>query len=77
MPSDRDLELWSIPAGGAPLSLGLLVMQPDGSATLVLSDEGLARRAQGAVLAISLEPRGGSTTGAPTGPVLYTGKLKS
>ena len=27
------------------------------------------------VFAISLEPQGGSPTGAPTGPVLYTGKL--
>jgi len=25
------------------------------------------------VLAVSLEPRGGSPTGAPTGPVLFTG----
>jgi anti-sigma-K factor RskA len=28
-----------------------------------------------AVLAISLEPPGGSTTGAPTGPVIAQGKL--
>jgi anti-sigma-K factor RskA len=28
-----------------------------------------------ATYAISLEPEGGSPTGAPTGPVLYTGKL--
>jgi anti-sigma-K factor RskA len=27
-------------------------------------------------LAISLEPPGGSTTGAPTGPVLYTGRVE-
>jgi anti-sigma-K factor RskA len=27
------------------------------------------------VLAVSLEPEGGSPTGAPTGPVLFTGKL--
>ena len=25
--------------------------------------------------AVSLEPRGGSATGAPTGPILYVGKL--
>jgi anti-sigma-K factor RskA len=30
---------------------------------------------QGSVLAISLEPTGGSPTGAPTGPVLFTGTL--
>jgi anti-sigma-K factor RskA len=28
-----------------------------------------------AVLAVSLEPPGGSPTGAPTGPVIATGKL--
>ena len=27
-------------------------------------------------LAVSLEPAGGSPTGAPTGPVLYTGKVE-
>ena len=30
-----------------------------------------------AALAVSLEPPGGSPTGAPTGPVLYVGKLAS
>jgi anti-sigma-K factor RskA len=29
--------------------------------------------AEVAALAVSLEPPGGSPTGAPTGPVLYTG----
>jgi len=29
------------------------------------------------VLAISLEPQGGSTTGAPTGPVVAAGDLKT
>jgi anti-sigma-K factor RskA len=29
-----------------------------------------------AALAVSLEPPGGSTTGVPTGPVLYTGRLQ-
>jgi anti-sigma-K factor RskA len=33
--------------------------------------------AQGAVLAISVEPAGGSPTGQPTGPVVATGDLKS
>jgi anti-sigma-K factor RskA len=27
-------------------------------------------------LAVSLEPSGGSPTGAPTGPVLYTGRVE-
>jgi anti-sigma-K factor RskA len=29
----------------------------------------------GGVLAVSLEPAGGSPTGLPTGPVLYQGKV--
>lgn len=29
-----------------------------------------------AAVAVSLEPAGGSTTGAPTGPVLYQGVLQ-
>ena len=28
-----------------------------------------------ATYAVSLEPEGGSPTGAPTGPIVYTGKL--
>ena len=28
-----------------------------------------------ATYAVSIEPRGGSPTGAPTGPVVFTGKL--
>jgi anti-sigma-K factor RskA len=69
--SGRALELWSVPAQGAPRSLGLI--KPDG-ATVVQRDQLL----QGtAALAVSLEPSGGSPTGAPTGPVLYVGKLGS
>jgi anti-sigma-K factor RskA len=33
--------------------------------------------ASGAVFAISVEPAGGSTTGAPTGPVVAAGDLKA
>jgi anti-sigma-K factor RskA len=67
----RALELWSVPPQGVPRSLGLI--SPSG-VTVVRRDELL----QGAAaLAVSLEPSGGSPTGAPTGPVLYVGKLSS
>ncbi|WP_287200988.1 anti-sigma factor, partial [Mesorhizobium sp.] len=33
--------------------------------------------AQGAVLAVSVEPAGGSPTGQPTGPVVAAGDLKN
>lgn len=70
-------ELWILPAGGAaPRSLGLL---PTGTASVdaVLPAElrPLLASAQG--LAVSLEPAGGSPTGAPTGPVLYQAAILS
>ncbi len=60
-------ELWLIVGNDAPISLGLLTAP-------TVSLPAIAASA-GAVLAISLEPAGGSTTGAPTGPVLVTGTL--
>lgn len=67
---DRSLELWTIPAGGKPRSLGLL---NDASPTQL----SLAARMPdpGSTLAISLEPQGGSPTGQPTGAVLYSGAI--
>jgi anti-sigma-K factor RskA len=68
-------ELWLIPADGKPRPVGLL--RADQTVTLTLPAE-LAALAKGdAVLAVSLEPPGGSTTGLPTGPVIATGKLTS
>ncbi len=73
LPADKSLELWSIPADGIPRSLGLIQAQK-GQVSLELDPARQARLAQATVLAISLEPAGGSPTGLPTGPVLYTGK---
>lgn len=75
VPAGRDLELWSLPAEGAPLSLGVIRMRDGRKAEVAVTAEGRARLEQGVALAISLEPSGGSPTGAPTGPVLYSGKL--
>lgn len=67
VPSDRDLELWALAKGDTrPRSLGVL---PAAGRQLVAS---LAPDTQ---LLVSLEPRGGSPTGLPTGPVLYGGTL--
>ena len=70
--NDRVPELWLIPGDGVPRSLGLL---SEGSATIALPD-GIAPSA-GEALAVSLEPPGGSPTGAPTGPVVASGELVS
>lgn len=70
----RDAELWVIPLGSAtPVSLGVIDAGKPRSRDIEKSVTGLI--AEGATLAISLEPRGGSTTGAPTGPVVATGKI--
>lgn len=61
-------ELWLIIGNAAPVSLGVIT-GPD----LTLASMGLT---PGMVLAISLEPTGGSPTGAPTGPVLVTGVIE-
>ena len=71
----RDFELWVIEPGQAPASLGVI---PAGSNVhLPVSKEIERKIASGAVFAISLEPAGGSTTGAPTGPVVAAGDLRS
>ena len=74
LPVGKAHELWALPEGGAPQSLG--VIPRGGVARIPLrsaSGEALARIPQ---LAVSLEPAGGSPTGAPTGPVLFTGRIE-
>jgi anti-sigma-K factor RskA len=63
-------ELWAVPAEGAPRSLGLV--SPSGGATVQRT--GLLQGT--AAFAVSLEPAGGSPTGAPTGPIVSVGKLQ-
>ena len=65
VPTDKDLELWVLPQGETkPRSLGVL---PPSGGSLATP---LALNTQ---LLVSLEPKGGSPTGQPTGPVLYGG----
>jgi anti-sigma-K factor RskA len=66
----RALELWAVPAQGAPRSLGLV---RESGATTVLRTQLLQDTA---AFAVSVEPASGSTTGAPTGPIVSVGKLQ-
>ncbi|MFA8440584.1 anti-sigma factor domain-containing protein [Yoonia sp.] len=71
----RVLELWLIAEGAtAPVSLGVL---PDSSTTDITLPAALGDAIAGGTLAISDEPIGGSTTGAPTGDVLAAGVVIS
>ena len=68
----KTLQLWALmPPGQPPKSLGMV---GKGQKTM-LPLHAEADRSLGDVpmLAVSLEPMGGSPTGAPTGPVMYSG----
>jgi len=73
VPGDRARELWALPEGAAPVSLGL--MPASGEVRLALNDRQRAALAAAANVAVSDEPAGGSPTGAPTGAVLYVAKI--
>jgi anti-sigma-K factor RskA len=73
-PSGHDYELWALPKGGKPVSLGVLPYQDGtlGRALSAVQQQALATSAQ---LAVSLEPTGGSPTGQPTGAVVFVAAL--
>ncbi|UVO51352.1 anti-sigma factor [Sphingomonas sp. SUN019] len=73
VPSERDAELWRIGTDGVPKSLGLMVAVGRSTITLPRADRDAL--AAGVTLAVSIEPKGGSPTGLPTGPVVATGAL--
>lgn len=77
MPADprHSHQLWVIPADGKPRSLG--VMGDSKQAHMRLAQALAQLMSEGATVAISVEPRGGSPTGSPTGPVVASGALHS
>ena len=68
-PAGKSLELWYIGAGKAPKSMGVV---GDDAIKMPLP-AGLAL--EKASFAVTVEPKGGSPTGDPTGPVVYSGQL--
>jgi anti-sigma-K factor RskA len=71
LPAGRAMELWGIPASGHPVSLGMLPDSANGKVTA-----GQQKPESYAALAVSIEAPGGSPDhNAPSGPVVFTGKL--
>lgn len=66
-PQDRVLELWRIPPGQAPQSVGLV--DPDEVTLLNVAAE------PGDIMAITVEPPGGAPGGIPSGPPILSGPL--
>lgn len=73
--SQRDYQLWLLGPDGVPISLGLLPQQ--GEQSLRMSAAAVAALADSELVAVSLEPLGGSPEPVPTGPVLFTAALLS
>ncbi|AWC25706.1 MULTISPECIES: anti-sigma factor [Aminobacter] len=70
----KDFELWMIEGTNPPVSMGVI---PVGATMKMPVKEDMRDKlAAGAVLAVSLEPTGGSPTGQPTGPVVAAGDLR-
>lgn len=69
--ADRSLQLWALPPGAQPRSLGVL-----GTDTLVRLQASEADLREVPALAVSVEPLGGvPSEGGPTGPVVFSGRL--
>jgi len=66
-------EMWMLPPNkGAPVSMGLISVDRDQRMKIAPA---LAQKMGGAWgIAMSVEPAGGSPTGAPTGPVIFKGQ---
>jgi anti-sigma-K factor RskA len=71
---EQSLELWLVEGEQAPISLG--VLPQSGLGELDVPEDLRARLTEGVVLAVSLEPFGGSPTGKATGPVVAVGEIR-
>ncbi len=69
---NKSYELWAVPPSGAPISLGVIEAKGETERDIAENLRGLLT--PGATLAVSLEPLGGSPTGAPTA-VMFVGAL--
>lgn len=73
VPSDRVLEIWTLwDRARGPVSIGLI----DEARSVRLRVEDLPRTRPDQLFEITLEPRGGSPIGRPTGPILMKGNAQ-
>lgn len=72
-PADHTHELWLVPVGGTPRSLGTFVA--NAPVMIEMPRDMMPGADPQAMLAVSVEPMGGSKTGSPTGPVVASGKM--
>jgi anti-sigma-K factor RskA len=68
-PAGKSLELWYIDQGKAPKSMGVV------SSDVIKMPLPAGLSQEKATFAVTVEPKGGSPTGGPTGPVIYSGRL--
>lgn len=67
---DKDYELWAIQGASAPVSMGVVPIEGRSDMKMPPMPTGFG---EGTVLAITLEQKGGSPTGAPQGPIVAKG----
>lgn len=67
----KDYELWAIEGSKAPISMGVVPL--DAKVQVKLPASVLSGWGAGTVLAVTLEQKGGSPTGAPEGPIVAKG----
>ncbi|MDE1994308.1 MAG: anti-sigma factor [Rhizobiaceae bacterium] len=72
-PEEKSLELWLIRGSDPAEALG--VLPQTGGGEIVLPPDVHGKLAEGAIIAISVEPFGGSPTGKPTGDVVASGTI--
>ena len=70
---DHVPQVWVIPADGKPRSMGVMNAAAPGWARVPAA--AASALGAGVTIAVSVEPRGGSPTGLPTGAVILTGRM--
>jgi len=74
--TDRDYELWALPTGGKPVSLGLMPVA-SASTQRTLTAAQLQALANSPQVAVTVEQLGGSPTGQPTSTPIFVVPLRS